>query len=136
MSHLIAHRIQSTTNAQQATDSINDWYKDPEQTNYKTNSVFNTSNKKYFTGFLEDLKNGSDSSANFAYVTSDVVYFKNVVYTKTSLWESSSIGWKASYSHSAYLNGWLNNVEESYSCRRDQSHTVPLCCQITINKNE
>lgn len=133
MSHLIAHRIKSTTTAQQANDSINDWYTDPEKTTYKKDTLFNTNNKKYFAGFLEDLKGDSN---NFAYVTSDVVYFKNVVYTKTSLYESSSIGWKASYTYNSYHWGYINSTNESYSCRRDHSHTVPLCCQITINKNE
>ena len=133
MSLLIAHRITSTTTAVQPQDSINDWYQDSKIATYNGKGIFTNINKNYFSGFLNDLK---DSTNNFAYITSDVVDYKNVVYTKTTTWDDPSIGWKASYTYNSYKNNYLHQNSESYSCRRDKSYTVPLCCQITINKNE
>lgn len=132
MSLLIAHRIISVTTAMQAVDSIADWYtKNPK---FSGNGIFTDDNKNYFGGFLTDLTD--TYNGNYAYITSDVVDFKNAVYTITTNGNYSEIGWKASYSYSTHNGGWLYSTSESYSCRRDRSYTVPMCCQITINKDE
>jgi hypothetical protein len=132
MSLLIAHRIISVTTAVQAVDSVADWYtKNPK---FSGNGIFTDDNKNYFGGFLTDLTD--TYNGNYAYITSDVVDFKNAVYTITTNGNYSEIGWKASYSYSTHNGGWLYSTRESYSCRRDRSYTVPMCCQITINKDE
>lgn len=132
MSLLIARRIISTTTAVQASDSMADWYS--ENPTYTGSGIFTEANKAHFGGFLNDLKS---SSGIFAYVTSDVVDYKNAIYTKTTIYSTnSSIGWKAAYSYSSHANSYIYSTSESYSCRRDRSYTVPLCCQITISKDE
>ena len=132
MSYLIAQRIKSVTKAISEKDSIEDWY-DVNQT-YTGNGIFKETNKAYFNGFLNDL---TDSQNNFAYITSDVVYFKNAVYTETAtIFGDREIGWKASFTHNSFKNLYNMNKNESSSCRRDRSYTLPICCQITVNKNE
>lgn len=131
MSLLIAHRIISTTTAASANDSISDWYKD--NATYNDKGIFNNINKNYFIGFLENLK---DEQNNYVYITSEVVAFKNAVYTMTSNYSNQSIGWKASYTYNSYNNNYISNLSDSYGCRRDVNYVIPMCCQITINKNE
>lgn len=131
MSMLIAHRIKSVTTATQASDSVADWYGVNQV--YTGNGIFTESNKAYFGGFLNDLV---DTSGNFAYMTSNVVDFKNVVYTKTTLWgTNTATGWKAAYYYNSFTGGYIYDVTESFSCRRDRSYTVPMCCQVTVSKN-
>lgn len=132
MSLLIAHRITSVTTAMQADDSISDWYS--ENPTYNDKGIFTNSNKAYFGGFLTDLKD--TYTGNYVYMTSNVVDFKNAVYTVTSNGYNTTIGWKAAYPYSTHKQGWVYNGPESSSCRRDRSYTVPMCCQITINKDE
>lgn len=132
MSMLISHRINSTTTATNADESTADWYS--ETSTYTGKGIFKDTNKLYFDGFLNGLK---DEKNNFAYITSDVVTFKNVVYTSTSTyWDSPLIGWKAQYSYYSHQTNYLSSLTESYSCRRDRSYTLPMCCQITIKKDE
>jgi hypothetical protein len=135
MSLLIAHRITSTVTAYTTTDeSKEDWYKDKPIFNGL--GIFTDATKPYFSGFLQDLKYSSD---NFAYVTCEAFGFKNVVYTKTStLYNANSpaISWKAEYSNASYQYNTVYYQSESLSCRRDQEYTLPLCCQITIEKDE
>lgn len=128
---LIAHRIKSVTTATQASDSVDDWYGKDQV--YTGKGIFTERNKKYFEEFLNNL---TDSSGNFAYITSDVVNFKNVVYTKTTLWGDTSIGWKATYNHNSFSSGYMSDLDENSSCRRDRKYTVPVCCQITVNNDE
>jgi hypothetical protein len=132
MSLLIAHRIKSVTTAVQAADSIADWYSDNPVFNDK--GIFTNKNKAYFGGFLNDLKD--TYTGNYVYMTSNVVDFKNAVYTITSDYYNSTVGWKAAYSYSTHKQGYVYTLTESASCRRDRSYTVPMCCQITINKDE
>ena len=135
MSLLIAHRITSTVTAYTTTDeSKEDWYKDKPIFNGL--GIFTDATKPYFSGFLQDLKYSSD---NFAYVTCEAFGFKNVVYTKTSTSynaNSPAISWKAEYSNASYQYNTVYYQSESLSCRRDQEYTLPLCCQITIEKDE
>lgn len=131
MSMLIAHRIKSVTTATQASDSVADWYGANQF--YTGNGIFTETNKAHFGGFLNDLK---DTSGNFAYITSNVVDSKNAVYTKTTLWgTNTATGWKAAYYYNSFIGGYLHYATESFSCRRDRSYTVPMCCQITVNNN-
>ena len=131
MSLLIAHRIISTTSAYNPDDSVSDWYR--ANSTYHSDGLFNPINKETFKGFLTGL--GSTNA--FAYITSDVVGFKNAVYTITTIHTGDSVvGWKAQYPYSAYRNGYISNTSDSTACRRNQSYTVPLCCQVTVNSNE
>lgn len=132
MSLLIAHRIISVTTAVQAADSIADWYS--ESPVYNGKGIFNDKNKAYFGGFLTDLKD--TYNGNYVYMTSNVVDYKNAIYTVASNGNEKQIGWKAQYSYSTHNNSWTYSLYESISCRRDRSYTVPMCCQITINKDE
>ena len=132
MSMLIAHRIISVTTAMQAADSVADWYS--ENPVYNGKGIFKDKNKAYFGGFLTDLKD--TYNGNYVYMTSNVVDFKNAIYTVASNGNNKQIGWKAQYSYSTHSNNWSYSLYESASCRRDRSYTVPMCCQITINKDE
>lgn len=132
MSMLIAHRIISVTTAMQAADSVADWYS--ENPVYNGKGIFKDKNKAYFGSFLTDLKD--TYNGNYVYMTSNVVDFKNAIYTVASNGNNKQIGWKAQYSYSTHSNNWSYSLYESASCRRDRSYTVPMCCQITINKDE
>lgn len=132
MSSLIANRIISVTTAMQAADSVADWY--TENPKYSGKGIFTDDNKNYFGGFLTDLKDSYNGT--YTYITSNVVDFKNAVYTVTSNGYNSEVGWKAAYSYNTHNTGWISSVKEGYSCRRDRSYVVPMCCQITIAKDE
>lgn len=132
MSMLIAHRIISVTTAVQAADSVADWYS--TNPTYTGNGIFTEANKAYFGGFLSDLVD--TYNGNYVYMTSNVVDFKNAIYSVSSNGTNKLIGWKAQYSYSTHSQNWVYSLTESASCRRDRSYTVPMCCQITINKDE
>ena len=127
---LIAHRIKSTTLSSNASQSAVDW----ASKTYTGLGIFTDSNKGKFTGFLDSL-----GDSTYSYMTSDVANNQggNIIYgSSTDYNNTTKYAWFGSYSWNSAQYGWANGNYDHSNCRRDFSYTMPLCCEITINKEQ
>lgn len=128
VSVLVAYRIKSTTTTTNAAQSKLDW----NSNNYTGKSIFTGSNNSHFAGFLKQ------QGANvYSYMTSDVANNTgfSIVYGERSDYGSNPTqGWFANWSYQDATFGYNWNSTSHENCRRDKTYNMPLCCEITVNK--
>lgn len=127
---LVAHRILSTTTTTNSAQSAQDW----DSENYTGKGIFKATNAGQFSGFLNQL----GSANNYSYMTSDVTSSTtgfSILYGETSNYNNEIYqGWRGSWLYNTEMNGSGWNTEVHSNCRRDKTYTMPLCCEITVNK--
>lgn len=127
---LIAHRIISTTNASNASQSAQDW----DSTDYNGRGIFTESNKAYFSGFLGSL----GATNQYSYMTSDIsgaTQGFQIIYGETYDYNNSTKqNWLGSWPYYNAVQGGAYGSTVHQNCRRDKTYTMPLCCEITVSK--
>lgn len=127
---LIAHRIKSTYTSNNANQTASDWDSDA----YNGKGIFKSGNKAYFNGFLELLGSGG----YYSYMTSDITNTTgfSIVYGEYYDYYSSLYRqkWFGSWTYSAETSGSYSDSQVHVNCKRDKSYTMPLCCEVTVDK--